>query len=260
MRVLTLITALFVAAPAVAQATGGSKPAAPQQAEKTPREVPEKWRGEMEKQLLRGQKLVQTLVGDLDGDGRDEWIAVGEPAGEPKHTVSVAIFSPAEGKQGPKLRFAQRVKENGLAVAGAEIRNVAPAGNVIVLAAAAPRADGDSLFRVQMWGWDGKRFRPIVPEGIEFRSQGGFAIEDLDPSRKGDEIAVWTYQLGENEQLFDAHRYVTRIYRWDGLRFVAPDWPDRTAEKLATPDDAARLLGVKTGDLRRRMPRVAEVP
>ena len=241
MRTLPFLLALGIALPAAA-------------------EVPEKWHAALAEQLPSGQRIVQTLAGDVDNDGKDEWIAIGEPTAVPGREVSVAIFSPAQGKAPPRLRFAQRLRGEGLERAGAAVQKVSPIGNALVVVGAAPRSDGDSTFVMQLYAWNGKRFRPVVPERLDFRSQGGFAIENVDPTSKGDEIVRWSYVRGPHEQLFDLHHYETQIYRWDGLRFISPDRPSRTAGQLASPDDAARSLGVKTGDQRRRIPRVAEVP
>jgi hypothetical protein len=214
----------------------------------------------MQKQMPRGQKLVQTLTGDIDGDGKPEWIGVGEPTAKRDKFVSIAIFAPAAGKAEPKLRFSQWLELDNAKRAGAVVRKLAPLGNVVVLVASTAARTGDSQFIAQIYAWNGKRFRPMVPELLDFRSQGGFSIEDVDPSTKGDEIIAWTYVLGPNEQLFDLHRYAHKVYRWDGIRFVGPDRESRTAEKLANPEVAGRAVGSKLGDLRRQIPRVAEVP
>ncbi|WP_373044918.1 hypothetical protein [Vulgatibacter sp.] len=223
-------------------------------------EVPKKWHASMQEQMLRDQKLVQTLTGDIDGDGKEEWISVGEPTGKLANNVSIAIFEPAKGKQPPKLRFAQRLQGKGLERAGAVVRKISPIGNGVVLVGAAPSQVGDSDFTLQIYGWNGKMFRPLVPEIIDFRSQGGFSIEDVDPSTPGDEVVAWTYLRGDREQLFDQHHYAYVIYRWDGIRWVGPQRESQSPEKLPGPEAAGRLAGAKKGDLRRQMPRVAEVP
>jgi hypothetical protein len=246
MRLLTFLLALGLALPAAAQ--------------KKQEELPEKWRDAMQERMPREQKIVQTLVGDVDNDGKDEWIAIGESTRLLAGTVSIGIFKPAKGKVAPELRFAQSFRGEGFERAGAVVRSIDPVGNAVVLVAAAPRIDGNSEFTLQIYAWNGERFRPVLPERLTFRSQGGFAIENVDKRAKGDEIVGWTFLQGPNEQLFDHHVYETKIYRWDGIRFVSPDFPSRTAEKMASPDDAAKSLGVTTGDLRRQMPRVAGVP
>lgn len=227
--------------------------------------VPERWHDEMQKQLPHGTRLVQTLAWDLDGDGVQEWIGIGEPDG----TVpggSVAIFTAARGKKGPEMRFSQRVlgdlaeANQQPTVVGGVVMPMPPAGDALLVVGARPMINGNSHFYVQAWAWNGERFRAIIPEQIAFRTQGGFAVADLDPKTEGVEVATWTFLHAPNEQLFDAHRYETKIYRWDGIRFTSPDWPTRTEERLASPAEAARTLGIQDGDLRRSIPRVAEVP
>lgn len=222
-------------------------------------EVPKKYEPELQKALPGGQKVVQTLVADLDKDGKPEWIAVGEPdssSGE----VSVGIFTPAQGKKGPELRFAQGLRDRLLSTAGATVMDLPLAGKVVVLVGAAPVPSGDSTFVVQMYGWTGSRFKPMIPERLTFRSQGGFAIEDVDPATPGKEIVAWSYERGEREQLHDHHVYEWNQWHWDGLRYT--NWREnkKTETKMPNPDAAARAAGVKGGDLRRQMPRVATVP
>lgn len=270
MKAFAALLAATLALPAAAAAEEAKPDPAPRQpigaAELLPqREVPKAWHAAMADKLPTGQKLVQTLVGDLDGDGKDEWIGIGEPEGKSVLGVSVAIFHPAQGKKPPELRFAQRLigeapEDRRPSVAGASVVRLSPIGQGLLVVAADPRRNGNSRFIVQIYGTRGERFVPLVPEELDFHSQGGFAIEDLDPSTPGHEIATWTYVFGPDEQLFDRHRYRTQIYRWKGRRWVSPDYPDYTSEKLPSPADAARSLGVKGGDMRRLLPRVAEVP
>ena len=252
--VALLLAATAGAAKAPAAASAPAKQAAPGA------EVPPAWHAAMQSQMQSGQQIVQTLTGDLDGDGKPEWIAIGEPTTRRDPHVSVAIFEPAKGKTPPKLRFSQWLEGQSLRRAGAAIRRVAPLGNVLVLVASNAARTGDSQFVAQIYGWNGKTFRPMVPEVIDFRSQGGFSIEDVDPSTKGDEIVAWTYLPGPDEQLFDLHRYAYKVYRWDGIRFVGPDHESRTPGKLANPEAAGTFVGAKKGDLRRQIPRIAEVP
>ena len=272
MRFLPALLAALFLVPAAAQAqapAAGDKPAekakenakaAPPAPVKANEPVPEKWHAAMQKQMQAGQKLVQTLTGDIDNDGKAEWIAVSEPTAKRAEYVTLAIFEPAQGKNPPKLRFSQWLKADGAQRAGAIVKPVAPLGNAVVLVASTLSRSGDNQFTAQIYAWNGKTFRPMVPEIINFRSQGGFSIEDLDPSTKGDEIVAWTFLPGENEQLFDLHRYAWQVYKWDGIRFVGPDRESQTDEKLANPEAAGRFVGSKKGDLRRQMPRVAEVP
>ncbi len=208
-------------------------------------------------ELPRGQHAVQVLDADLDGDGKPERIAVGEPdAATPGH-VSIAIYDPSVKPHA--LRFAQRLSAPGLSRAGAAVVDVDGVGPVVVLVGAAPAA-GDSRFAVQLYGWQKTRFRPLVPEPIELRSQGGFAIEDVEPGKPGDELLAWTFLRGEGEQLHDQHVYAYRRWRFDGIRFVGEPRESRTDGKMPDAEAAGRAAGAKGGDLRRRIPRVAEVP
>lgn len=218
--------------------------------------VPEAHRPALSAGLPRGQRLVQTLIGDLDGDGKDEWVAIGEPTGT-ADGVSIAIFAPPAGKKPPSLRFAQILMDRGLAVAGAEIQRVRPVGNVVVLVGAAPSRAGDSRFRLEIYGWNGTDFRPLVPEEAEFRSQGGFSIESGD---QGDEIVVWSYVPDPDELLYDFHHYTWRRWRFDGIRFVVESMTNHTEEKVADAEAAGRAAGATKADRRRQIERVAEVP
>ena len=223
--------------------------------------IPEAHHAALEEGLPRGQRLVQTLAGDLDGDGKPEWVAIGEPTGS-GGGVSVAIFRPAAGRRKPELRFAQLLQHPGIRVAGAEIRKVRPVGNVVVLVGATISRAGDSIFRLELYGWNGEYFRPLVPEEATFRSQGGFSIElsYAPPPVDADEIVVWTYVPDPEEQLYDDHFYTYRRWRFDGLRFVVEDRTHYTETKQPNPAAAGRAAGAKEPDLRRRMERVAEVP
>lgn len=221
--------------------------------------VPEAHWSTLSAGLPRGQRLVQTLIGDLDGDGKDEWVAIGEPIGT-ADGVSVAIFAPAAGRKPPSLRFAQIFMDRGLAVAGAEIQYVRPVGNVVALVGAAPSRAGDSRFRLELYGWNGTDFRPLVPEEAEFRSQGGFSIEPGESPEEGDEIVVWSYVPDPDELLYDFHHYTWRRWRFDGIRFVVESMTNHTGEKVSDADAAGRAAGAKKPDRRRQIERVAEVP
>ncbi|HWV39402.1 MAG TPA: hypothetical protein VN033_13110 [Vulgatibacter sp.] len=225
-----------------------------------PSPIPERWHDALGKGLPVGQRLVQTLVGDLDGDGKPEWIAVGEPTQRAAKGVSLAIFRPAAGEKPPELRFAQLLQEPSLRVAGAQVMEVRPLGQAVVLVGAEPNRAGDSRFVVEIYAWNGEAFRPMVPQIAEFRSQGGFSIEPGEPPYQGDELVVWTYRLGEDEQLYDWHFYEFKRWRWDGVRFKSETLETVTPEKLPDPDAARRAARAKKPDLRRQMPRVAEVP
>lgn len=209
--------------------------------------------------LPHGQRLVQILEADLDRDGKPEWIAIGEPEGAAEG-VSVAIFSAPVGKAPPQLRFAQVLQEQGIRVAGAEVMEVRPLGNVVVLVGADPSVVGDSRFVVDVFGWNGKIFRPMVPETAVFRSQGGFSIEPGAMPYPYDELVVWSYRKGDDEQLYDRHHYEYRRWRWDGVRFKSETLESVTPEKIPSPEEAGIAVGAKKPDLRRRIVRVAEVP
>lgn len=221
--------------------------------------IPASWHAALGAGLPVGQRLAQTLVSDLDGDGKPEWIAVGEPI-DRAAGVSLAIFTPPAGKKPPELRFAQLLHERGLRLAGAEVMEVRPLGQAVVLVGAEPDKAGDSRFVVDIYAWNGNAFRPMVPEIAEFRSQGGFSIEAGAPPYQGDELVVWTYRLGDDEQLYDRHFYEFKRWRWDGLRFKSETLETVTPEKLPDAEAARQAAGAKKPDLRRRMPRVAEVP
>jgi len=221
--------------------------------------VPARWHANLGAGLPAGQRLVQTLVGDLDGDGKPEWIAVGEPIEQPAG-VSLAIFTPATGKKPPELKFAQLLQERGLRLAGAEVMEVRPLGQAVILVGAEPDKAGDSRFVVDIYAWNGKAFRPMVPEIAEFRSQGGFSIEPGAPPYHGDELVVWTYRLGDDEQLYDLHFYEFKRWRWDGVRFKSESLETVTPDKLPDAEAARQAAGAKKPDMRRRMARVAEVP
>ncbi|HEY0840152.1 MAG TPA: hypothetical protein VGD74_08200 [Vulgatibacter sp.] len=209
--------------------------------------------------LPNGQRLVQLLEADLDRDGKPEWIAIGEPDGAAEG-VSIAIFSAPAGKAPPQLRFAQVLQERGIRVAGAEVMEVRPLGMAVVLVGADPSVGGDSRFVVDIFGWNGTIFRPMVPETALFRSQGGFSIEPGAMPYPYDELVVWSYVNGDDEQLYDRHQYEYRRWRWDGVRFKAETLETVTPEKIASPEEAGIAAGAKRPDLRRRIVRVAEVP
>lgn len=208
--------------------------------------------------LPHGQVLVQKLVGDLDGDGKPEWVAIGEPKDAPGQ-VSIAIFAPPKGAGKPTLRFAQWLKlENGTR-AGAVIRKVPPLKtNAVLLVAAAP--SGDNVYTANLYAFHGKDFRPLIPETLQFHSQGGFAIEDFDARYPGDEIVAWTFLPEEGEQLFDYHRYAWMTWHYDGIRWTNEVREKQTKEKFPDPAAAAKGIGLKTGDVRKTIPGIAAIP
>ena len=223
--------------------------------------IPDKWDAALQAGLPAGQVLAQKLAGDLDGDGKPEWVAIGEPKAEPGQ-VSIAIFAAPKAGGAPTLRFAQWLKVERATRAGATIRRVKPVGNVVVLVAAAPEPGGDSAFLANAYAWikDRGDFRPMIPEELQFRSQGGFAIEDFEPATPGDEFVAWTYLPEEGEQLYDHHRYAWKVWRYDGLRWSSDVREKQSADKFADPAAAAKAIGLKTGDVRKTIPGIAAIP
>jgi hypothetical protein len=222
--------------------------------------IPDKWDADLQAALPAGQRLAQKLVGDLDGDKKPEWVAIGEPAPGRDGQVSIAIFAPPQGKGKPTLRFSQWMNVERATQAGAVIRNVKPVGPAVILVAAVPDPGGDSVFRVNVYAYRGKDFRPLVPERLEFKSQGGFTFDDIDPESPGEELVAWTYLTEEGEQLYDYHRYAHVIFRFDGIRWARERREKRSTEKYPTPAAAAKAIGLKNEDIRKTVPRIAAAP
>lgn len=210
--------------------------------------------------LPPGQKLVQVLRADLDRDGREEWIAVGEPAkARDRGVLSIAIFEVVKGK--PKLAFRQYLETKQASRAGAMVRDVAPVGPVVVLVAADPDPVGnDSTFTLQIFGHHRGAYRPLVPEQPRFASQGGFSFEERMKDAPGQELVLWTYLAGPDEATWDEHRYALQVFHFENGRWVGPDRRTHTEETYPSWEAAAKGLGIQGTDLRRQMPRVAEVP
>lgn len=210
--------------------------------------------------LPPGQKLVQTLRADLDRDGREEWIAVGEPArARDCGVVSIAIFDAVKGK--PHLVFRQYFETKQASRAGAIVRDVPPVGRVVVLVAADPDFVGnDSTFALQLYGWRRHAYRPLLPEQPRFTSQGGFTFEDRKKDAPGEELLIWTYLEGPGEATWDEHRYALNVFHFENGRWVGQDQRTQTDESYPTWEAAAKGLGIHGPDLRRQTPRVAEVP
>jgi hypothetical protein len=122
---------------------------------------------------------------------------------------------------------------------------------------AAPAA-ADSRFVVQLYAHSRGQFRPLVPEPAEFRSFGGFGFADVDPAHEGEELVTVSRLLGADERVADPHRYELTRFSFDGRRFVSGR-TIRTPEPLPDAEAATRAAGLP-GDLRRALPRVAEVP
>src|SRR5690606_31821226 len=113
---------------------------------------------------------------------------------------------------------------------------------------------------VQVIGWHTDMFRQLVPEYAEFRSQGGFTIEEAKEGYIGDSILVWTYIREDGELLYDYHRYEYNRFHFDGTRFAAQDHADVTKVKHPNPESAGKEAGATGPDLRRRVDEIAEVP
>lgn len=224
-----------------------------------PAAIPDRWDADLAAGLPTGQVLAQKLAGDLDGDGKPEWVAIGKPKDKPGQ-VSIAIFAPPKGAGKPTLRFAQWLKLDGATEAGAILRKLPPIGPAVVLVAAAPDPSGDSRFTANVYAYRGQDFRPLVPETLLFQSQGGFAIEDTDPSHPGVELVAWTWLPEEGEQLFDHHRYAWMTWHFDGVRWTSARREQQTTEKYPNPAAAAKGIGLKTGDVRKSVPGLAAVP
>jgi hypothetical protein len=222
--------------------------------------IPDKWDADLQAGLPEGQVLVQKLVGDLDGDKKPEWVAIGEPRPGRPGQVSIAIFAPPKGKGKPTLRFAQWMAAEKATKAGAVIRNVKPVGPAVILVAAIPDPGGDSVFQVNVYAYRGKDFRPLVPEKLEFKSQGGFTFEDIDPKSAGEELVAWTYLTEEGEQLYDYHRYAHLVWRFDGIRWARDRRETQSAEKYPNAAAAGKAIGLKNPDIRKTVPGIAAVP
>lgn len=240
---------LGLALPLLLAAASAGKPAA----------IPERFDAALAAGLPQGQVLAQKLAGDLDGDGKPEWVAIGKPVDKPGQ-VSIAIYAPPKGSGAPTLRFSQWLKLDGATEVGAIIRKLPPIGPAVVMVAAAPNPSGDSQFTANIYAYRGKDFRPLVPEALLFKSQGGFAIEDTDPKYPGVELVAWTWLPEEGEQLFDHHRYAWMTWHFDGVRWTSARREQQTEKKFPNPAAAAKGIGLKTGDVRKDIPQLAAVP
>jgi hypothetical protein len=206
------------------------------------------------------QHVVQTLRADLNHDGRKEWIAVGEPdKAHDRGVLSVGIFEDVKGK--PKLAFRQYLETKQATRAGAVVRDVPPVGQVVIVVAADPDADGnDSTFTLQIYGFHAGAYRQLLPEQPRFASQGGFTFEDRMKDAPGLELVVWTYLAGDGEATWDDHRYALDVFHFENGKWVGQDRRTFTDESFPTFEAAAKGLGIQGADLRRQIPRVAEVP
>ncbi len=223
-----------------------------------PPTIPEEWIPFFEEALLPEQKLAQTVVADLDFDGEDDWIVLSEPRHGNKTWVH--IYEPAKGGEPPKPKWRVPLHGEGFKMVRGFLTEMRPFPQVLVVVQAEPFHTGDSRFRVQVIGWGKGGFRQLVPEHAEFRSQGGFTIEEAKEGYVGDSLLVWTYVREPGELLFDYHYYEYVRFHFDGTRFVVQDEPDRTKVKHSQPESAGVEAGATGPDLRRRVYDIAEVP
>jgi hypothetical protein len=236
----------------LAAAAAAAPPAAPAAEPPPPPEIAEG--------ILPEQRLVQVLHADLDRDGHKEWIAIGEPM-KPKDAgkLSIAIFDEVKGK--PRLQFREYVMTKQCIRAGAIVRDVPPAGPVVVFVAADPdRVANDSTFTLQIYGKRKGHYQNLLPEQPRFASQGGFSFEDRKRDTPGLELVVWTYLLDEGEDITSPHRYALNVFHFQGGRWVGQDRRTHSEEKYASYSAAAQGLKIKNPDLRRQIPRIDEVP
>lgn len=204
--------------------------------------------------LPRGQAIVQLFAAELDEEPGEETIALSEPT-DGQGELVVTIFD--RSVQPAAVRFQQRIRGAGLARVGGVVRRVEPIGPVVVVVGAAP-ASVDSRFVVQLYAFSRGQLRPLLPEPAEFRSFGGFGFADVLPSSPGEELVTVSRLLGPGERAADPHAYELLRFAWDGRRFVAGR-TIRTPVLLPDAVAATRAAGL-SGDLRRELPRVAEVP
>lgn len=223
-----------------------------------PPAIPDAWIGFFEKAIPPDQKIGQTVVADLDGDGVEEWIVLGEP--RQRGQTWVHIYAPAVGTTPPKLAWRSPLYGDGYRTIRGFVTELRPFAQVLVVVQAEPFHNGDSRFRVQVIGWQTDMYRQLVPEPAEFRSQGGFTIERAKEDETSDTILVWTYLREPDELLYDYHRYEYNRYRYDGVRFVGQDHWDATRVKHPNPESAGKEAGASGPDLRRRIDGIAEVP
>lgn len=204
--------------------------------------------------MPRGQAIVQLFAAELDEEPGAETIALSEPTEGPGELV-VTIFD--RGVKPAAVRFQQRIRGAGLSRVGGVVRRVEPLGPVLVVVGASP-ASADSSFVVQLYAFTRGQFRPLLPAPAEFRSFGGFGFADVVPGSAGEELVTVNRLLGPGERVADPHRYEVLRFAWDGRRFVAGR-TIRSPDLLPDAETANRAAGLP-GDLRRELPRVAEVP
>lgn len=224
-----------------------------------PPTIPDEWIDHFERAIPVDQVLAQTVVGDLDRDGEDEWIVLTEPRYQ-RGQVWVHIFTSAKGGVDPMLKWRSPLYGDKFSKIRGFLTELRPFPQVLVVVQAEPFHTGDSRFRVQVVGWNGENFRQLVPEFAEFRSQGGFTIEPAKEGYEGDSILVWTYVRESGELLYDHHRYEYNRFHFDGTRFAAQDSTDVTERKHPDPESAGKEAGATGPDLRRRIDVIAEVP
>lgn len=238
----------------------GSIPAAAAERDfpRVPREIPGQWHEAIQKDLLVGQRLAQTIVADLDGDGEEEWIALSEP--ESKGRVYAQIYRQPKGDGALHRVWRQGLYGERFTTVRGFVTELRPFPQVIVAVAAEPFHTGDSRFRIQVIGFHKNSYRQMVPENAEIRSQGGFTIEEAQAPNLGDSLLVWTYVRGTDEMLYDYHFYEYGRFHFDGFRFAGPSYPERTTKKHPDPASAGKEIGATKPDLRRRIDVIAEIP
>lgn len=236
----------------------GAAPARGDDFPSIPPEIPEGWLPFFETELATEQEVAQTIVADLDGDGGEDWIVLGEARRSRKTWVHV--YEPAKGEDPPRRKWRAPLYGDGFTMIRGFVTELRPFPQVLVVVQAEPFHTGDSRFRVQVIGWHKEGFRQLVPEHAEFRSQGGFTIEEAQEGHSGDSLLVWTYLREPGELLYDYHYYEYMRFHFDGMRFAVQDRPDRTKVKHAQPESAGVEAGATGPDLRRRVDEIAEVP
>lgn len=237
----------------------GAAPAKDEDFPALPPAVPADWHDFLRSDMPDGQRMAQTIVADLDRDGQEEWIVLSEPARGRGKTWFHVYRPPGEGGTPERVWRAPMFGEGFKMVRGflAELR---PFPLVLMTVQAEPFHTGDSRFRVQAIAWYRERYRQLIPEHAEFRSQGGFRIEKALPPNTGDSVLVWTYIREPDELLYDYHRYEYFRFHFDGMRFAVQDEPDVTRVKHPDPESAGKEAGATGPDLRRRVYDIAEVP
>src|SRR5690606_34934647 len=108
--------------------------------------------------------------------------------GEPRRVGKtwVHIYEPAKGENPPRRKWRSPLIGEKFSMIRGFVTELRPFPQVLVVVQAEPFHTGDSRFRVQVIGWHKDSFRQLVPEHAEFRSQGGFTIEEAAEGHTGD--------------------------------------------------------------------------